>query len=77
MDYVGLRLGLQDPRGPPTNCGEHRVNFRYMLISISIPQQCRSCSVQQPNCSVNHTYRLHLVRGDAIRLSRIEVKRPV
>ena len=26
--YIGLRLGLQDPRGPSTNCGTHRVSDR-------------------------------------------------
>jgi len=25
---VGLSLGPQDPRGPPANCGTHRVNWR-------------------------------------------------
>jgi len=32
IGYMGLRLGLQEPRGPPTNCGMHRVNGRYMII---------------------------------------------
>jgi len=26
--YIGLSLGPQDPRGPPTNCGTHRVTGR-------------------------------------------------
>jgi len=30
--YTGLSLGPQDARGPPTNCGAHRVNCRYMII---------------------------------------------
>jgi len=29
---IGLSLGPQDPRGPPTNYGTHRVNGRYMII---------------------------------------------
>jgi len=29
IGYIGLSLGPQDPRGPPTNCGTHRVNGRY------------------------------------------------
>jgi len=29
---IGLSLGPQDPRGPPTNCGTLRVNGRYMII---------------------------------------------
>jgi len=24
--YIGLSLGPQDPKGPPTNCGTHRVD---------------------------------------------------
>ena len=26
IGYAGLSLGTQDPRGPPANCGTHRVN---------------------------------------------------
>jgi len=26
IGYIGLSLGPQDPRGPPKNCGTHRVN---------------------------------------------------
>jgi len=32
ISYIGLSLGPQDPRGPPTNCGTHRVSDRYMII---------------------------------------------
>jgi len=32
IDYIGLSLGPQDPKGPPTNCGTHSVNCRYMII---------------------------------------------
>jgi len=32
IGYIGLSLGPQDPSGPPTNCGTHRVNGRYMII---------------------------------------------
>jgi len=28
IGYIGLSLGPQDPRGPPANCGTHRVNCR-------------------------------------------------
>jgi len=35
IGYVGLSLGLQDPRGIPANCGTHKVNCRYMMRSIS------------------------------------------
>ena len=37
-------LGPQDPRGPPANCGTHRVNSRYMIRSINIRQNFTSCS---------------------------------
>ena len=33
IGYVGLSLGA------PTYCGPHRVNYRYMIGSINIPQQ--------------------------------------
>jgi len=42
MGYVGLRLGPQDPRGPPANCGMHRVNCRYMIGTMNIPQNFMS-----------------------------------
>jgi len=29
---IGLSLRPQDPRGPPTNCGTHRVNGRYTIM---------------------------------------------
>jgi len=32
--YVGLRLGSQDRKGPPANCGTHRFNFRYCVWSV-------------------------------------------
>jgi len=32
IGYIGLSLGPQDPRGPPTNCDTHRVNVRCMII---------------------------------------------
>jgi len=32
IGYIGLRIGPQDPMGPPTNCGTHRVHGRYMII---------------------------------------------
>jgi len=32
----------QDPRGPPANCGTHRVNWRYMISSRNIRQQFMS-----------------------------------
>jgi len=32
IGYIGLSLGPQDPRWPPTNCGTHRVNGRCMII---------------------------------------------
>jgi len=37
---IGLSLGLwpQDPRGPPANCGTHRVNCRYVNSSTVISQ---------------------------------------
>jgi len=28
IGYIGLNLGPQDSKGPPTNCGTHRVNGR-------------------------------------------------
>ena len=31
---IGYSLGPQDPRGPPKNCGTHRVNGRYMIMEI-------------------------------------------
>jgi len=34
IGYVGLSLGPQDPRGPPANCGTHRVSCRYCIWSI-------------------------------------------
>jgi len=34
--YASLSLGPQDPRGPPANCGMHRVNCRYCLLINSI-----------------------------------------
>jgi len=38
--YLGeLSLGPQDPRGPPANCGPHRVSCRYKMCSINIRQQ--------------------------------------
>jgi len=30
IGYIGLSLGPQDPRGPPSKCGTHWVNGRYM-----------------------------------------------
>jgi len=38
--HIGLSLGLgpQDPRGPPANCGTHRVNCRYVISSTIIRQ---------------------------------------
>jgi len=38
IGYVGLSLGLQDPRGIPANCGTHKVNCQYMMSSISTHQ---------------------------------------
>jgi len=38
IGYVGLSLGPQDPRGPPTNCGTRRGDFRYMISSTNIRQ---------------------------------------
>ena len=38
IGYVGLSLGPQDPRGPPTNCGTRRGDFRYMISSINVRQ---------------------------------------
>jgi len=35
-----LRSKAEDTRGPPTNCLEHRVNCRYMIVSINIRQKC-------------------------------------
>jgi len=35
IGYIGLSLGPQGPKGPPTNCGTHRVNGRYMIIYIN------------------------------------------
>jgi len=35
---IGLSIGPQDPRGPPANCGTHRVNCRYMISSTTIRQ---------------------------------------
>ena len=32
--YVGVNLGPQDRRGPPANCGTHRVNCRYCIWSV-------------------------------------------
>jgi len=29
---ISLSLGPQDPTGPPTYCGRHRVNGRYMIM---------------------------------------------
>jgi len=40
--YVGLSIGPQDPRGPPANCGTHRVNWRYMISWINIRHQFMS-----------------------------------
>jgi len=31
IGYIGLSLGPQDPRWPPTNCGTHRVNGWYTV----------------------------------------------
>jgi len=38
IGYIGLSLGPQDTRGPPANCGTHRVNWRYMISSTIIRQ---------------------------------------
>jgi len=40
IGYVGLSLGPQDQdqRGPPVNCGTHKVNCLYMISSINIGQ---------------------------------------
>jgi len=27
IGYIGFSLGPQDPRGPPANCGTHRVQL--------------------------------------------------
>jgi len=35
-------LGPQGPSGPPTNCGPHRLNCRYMISSLNIRQQFMS-----------------------------------
>jgi len=32
IGYIGLSLGPQDPRGPPANCGTHKVSGQYMII---------------------------------------------
>ena len=42
IGYIGLSLGPQDPRGPPTNCGTHRVNGRYMIVSIKLREKFMS-----------------------------------
>jgi len=42
IGYIGLSLGPQDPRGPPTNCDTHRVNDRYMTIQIKLRQKFMS-----------------------------------
>jgi len=38
LGYIGLSLGSQDRKGPPTNCGTHRVNARDMIIYIKLRQ---------------------------------------
>jgi len=30
--HTGYSRGPQDPKGPPKNCGTHRVNGRYMIM---------------------------------------------
>jgi len=32
MGFVGLSVGIQDPRGPLANCGTHRANCRYGTV---------------------------------------------
>jgi len=34
IGFKGLSLGPEDPRGPPANCGTHRVNCRYCMWSV-------------------------------------------
>jgi len=38
LGYIGLSLGSQDRKGPPTNCGTYRVNARDMIIYIKLRQ---------------------------------------
>ena len=38
ISYIGLSLGPRDQRGPPANCGTHRVNCRYSISSTIIRQ---------------------------------------
>jgi len=43
VGYVGLNLGPpQDQKGPPANCGTHRLNCRCMISSINIHQNFMS-----------------------------------
>ena len=43
--YIGLSLGLQDPKGLPANCGTRGVNYRIMISSIIIRQNCMPYSL--------------------------------
>ena len=42
----------QDPRGPPANCGTHRVSCRYCIHSSSDRRSERSCAHGALKCTV-------------------------
>jgi len=62
IGYIGLSLGPQDLQGPPTNCGSHRVNFRYLIISINAQKTLAAFADSYRLLRVNQAKELVAVR---------------